>query len=34
VVAPSGAFVSTSYSSRITDNILRIGVNYHFGGPY
>jgi outer membrane immunogenic protein len=22
-----------SYSSRITDNILRVGVNYRFGGP-
>jgi outer membrane immunogenic protein len=23
----------SSYSSRITDNILRVGVNYKFGGP-
>jgi outer membrane immunogenic protein len=22
-----------SFSSRITDNILRVGVNYRFGGP-
>jgi outer membrane immunogenic protein len=34
----SGSFVLagnavSSYSSRITDNILRAGVNYHFGGP-
>ena len=30
VVAPSGAFVTSSYSSRITDNILRVGINYNF----
>lgn len=33
VLAPSGAIVRTSYSSHVTDNILRVGVNYHFGGP-
>jgi outer membrane immunogenic protein len=34
LIAPSGAFVSTSYSSHITDNILRVGVNYRFdNGP-
>ncbi|MCW3477836.1 outer membrane beta-barrel protein [Rhodovastum sp. RN2-1] len=27
-----GTLVST-YSSRVTDNILRLGVNYKFGGP-
>ena len=30
VVAPSGALVVSSYSSHITDNILRIGINYQF----
>jgi outer membrane immunogenic protein len=25
--------LTSSYSSRITDNILRVGVNYKFGGP-
>jgi outer membrane immunogenic protein len=33
LVAPSGAFVAASYSSHITDNILRVGVNYRFDGP-
>jgi outer membrane immunogenic protein len=33
VVAPSGAFVATNYSSHITDNILRVGVNYRLSGP-
>jgi len=33
IVAPSGAFVTSSYSSHITDNILRVGVNYRWGGP-
>lgn len=33
VMAPSGAFVATSYSSHVTDNILRVGLNYRFGGP-
>jgi len=32
--APLGGGVLTSYySSRITDNVLRVGVNYKFGGP-
>jgi outer membrane immunogenic protein len=22
-----------SYSSHVTDNVLRVGVNYKFGGP-
>jgi len=30
-LAPATTF--TTYSSRITDNILRVGVNYKFGGP-
>jgi outer membrane immunogenic protein len=33
IVAPGGAFVTTRYSSHITDNILRVGVNYKWGGP-
>ncbi len=33
LVAPSGAFLASSYSSHITDNILRVGVNYRWGGP-
>lgn len=33
IIAPSGAFVASSYSSHITDNILRLGVNYKFDGP-
>ena len=30
VVAPSGALVVSSYNSHITDNILRVGINYQF----
>ena len=30
--APAGAPTST-FSSHITDNVLRVGVNYKFGGP-
>jgi outer membrane immunogenic protein len=33
LLAPSGAFVATSYRSHITDNIVRVGLNYRFGGP-
>ena len=33
VVAPSGNFVTASYSSHVTDNVLRVGVNYRWGGP-
>jgi outer membrane immunogenic protein len=33
VVGPSGGFLTSSYSSHITDNILRVGVNYRFSGP-
>lgn len=30
-----GAFgtLTSSYSSRLTDNVVRVGVNYHWGGP-
>jgi outer membrane immunogenic protein len=31
-VVASGALTS-SYSSRVTDNVLRVGLNYRFGGP-
>ena len=30
VIAPSGNFVTASYNSHITDNVLRVGVNYNF----
>jgi outer membrane immunogenic protein len=33
VVAPSGSFVTASYNSHVTDNVLRVGVNYRWGGP-
>ena len=33
LIAPSGALAISSYSSHITDNIVRVGVNYKFGGP-
>jgi outer membrane immunogenic protein len=33
VVAPSGNFVTASYSSHVTDNVLRVGLNYRFSGP-
>ena len=33
LIAPSGALAVGSYSSHITDNILRVGVNYKFSGP-
>jgi len=31
IVAPSGGFVTASYNSHITDNIIRVGVNYRSG---
>lgn len=33
VVGPSGGFLTANYSSHITDNILRVGLNYRFTGP-
>lgn len=30
LIAPSGNFLTESFSSRVTDDILRIGVNYRF----
>jgi outer membrane immunogenic protein len=31
--ALGGGFITSNFSSRITDNIVRVGVNYRFGGP-
>lgn len=31
--ALGGGVLASNYSSRITDNIVRVGVNYKFGGP-
>jgi outer membrane immunogenic protein len=33
IAALGGGFISSNYSSRVTDNVLRVGVNYKFGGP-
>jgi outer membrane immunogenic protein len=33
ITAPSGAFLTSRYSSHITDNIVRVGLNYRWGGP-
>ena len=33
IPALGGGVLSSSYSSRITDNVLRVGLNYKFGGP-
>jgi outer membrane immunogenic protein len=33
LVAPTGAVLSSGFSSRITDNIVRLGLNYKFSGP-
>jgi outer membrane immunogenic protein len=33
VVSPSGNFVVANYNSHITDNVLRVGINYRWGGP-
>jgi outer membrane immunogenic protein len=30
IIAPTGDFLAASYSSHITDNILRVGINYKF----
>jgi outer membrane immunogenic protein len=30
IVAPSGTFLTGSFSSRLTDNIVRVGLNYRF----
>jgi len=31
--ALGGGVLSSNYSSRVTDNIVRVGLNYKFGGP-
>lgn len=33
IPALGGGFLTHNYSSRITDNIVRVGLNYKFGGP-
>jgi outer membrane immunogenic protein len=33
IAALGGGFITSNYSSRVTDNVLRVGVNYKFGGP-
>jgi outer membrane immunogenic protein len=33
IVVPVRTNAGASYSSHFTDNILRVGVNYRFGGP-
>ncbi len=31
--ALGGGVITSNFRSRITDNVLRVGVNYRFGGP-
>jgi outer membrane immunogenic protein len=31
--ALGGGVITSNFRSRITDNVLRVGVNYKFGGP-
>jgi outer membrane immunogenic protein len=33
IAATGGGFLASNFNSRITDNVLRVGVNYKFGGP-
>jgi outer membrane immunogenic protein len=33
VIAPGGATLVSSFNSRVTDSIVRAGLNYKFGGP-
>jgi outer membrane immunogenic protein len=33
IPALGGGFLASNYSSRITDNVLRVGLNYRFDGP-
>jgi outer membrane immunogenic protein len=33
IPAFGGGTLTSTFSSRITDNIVRVGVNYKFGGP-
>jgi outer membrane immunogenic protein len=32
-IAPSGGLIVASYGSQITNNVVRLGLNYNFGGP-
>jgi outer membrane immunogenic protein len=32
-ISNSGGVIVANYSSRITNNVLRVGLNYNFGGP-
>jgi outer membrane immunogenic protein len=32
-ISNSGGVIVANYGSRITNNILRVGLNYNFGGP-
>jgi outer membrane immunogenic protein len=34
ILVPVRTTGAVAYSSHFTDNILRVGVNYKFGGPY
>ncbi len=34
ILVPVRTTAAASYSSHFTDNILRVGVNYHFSGPF
>jgi outer membrane immunogenic protein len=33
ITGRTGGFLTSTYSSHITDNILRVGLNYRWGGP-
>jgi outer membrane immunogenic protein len=33
IPALGGGTLAGTFSSRITDNIVRVGLNYRFGGP-
>ena len=33
ILVPVRTEAGLSYSSHFTDNIVRVGVNYHFNGP-
>ena len=32
IPALGGGVLTSNFSSRITDNVLRVGINYRFGG--
>ena len=33
ITALGGGVISNNFSSRVTDNVVRAGINYHFNGP-